>query len=57
MPEETKTMISSEFDVLNNARSSSLERKRECAGLVLPSLLPDVTNKPVRIYRKFIVII
>lgn len=41
MPEETKTMISSEFDVLNNARSSSLERKRECAGLVLPSLLPE----------------
>ncbi len=41
MPETIKPTIASEFAVLDTARSASLERKRECAGLVLPSLLPE----------------
>lgn len=33
--------IESEFSILDSSRSSTLERKRECASLVLPHLLPD----------------
>lgn len=51
MPEQNTPTIASEFQVLDNARSSSLERKRECAGLVLPSLLPEAGHNESTDYQ------
>lgn len=50
MPENNYT-IASEFSVLDNARTSSLERKRECARLVMPFLLPEIGHNETMDYE------